>query len=420
MAVPEAIPPAASPAAPAPRATPAAAASPATPASPASPARPAPTAPTPLSGRSTGARLEADAREVLRRAGRRLRGIPADRAKDRCEALHRAVEELLDADAFMIGTFRETLLVIPYAVEDGALESPDVLVVREGSVADWVRAHARTYRFAQDGGAMLRDSYCFGDGGRPSADAIIAPVLSRDPQGDGGAPRVEGIIGVHSLRENRFDTADVRVLEALAALWAASGTPPEQEALDAELYRDFPELAPDPGDALDRLHEAATLVHRVRGGIEGIETALPEAVVDDVRERLRVLMDLCEDVTVSLADLAAQQQVARPGPRAALTPREEEIAQLIVTEGLGNREIAQRLFISEKTVKTHVGSVLRKCGQTQRSGIALVIPPREGALAAMPVPDPAPVSMPVPEPVPASGAVPEEGASAGPGLAAGS
>lgn len=73
--------------------------------------------------------------------------------------------------------------------------------------------------------------------------------------------------------------------------------------------------------------------------------------------------------------LGAAAHDARRSRRAApeLTPREVEIAQLIVAEELSNGEIAAQLFISEKTVKAHVGSILRKCGQTQRAGIALVL-----------------------------------------------
>jgi DNA-binding NarL/FixJ family response regulator len=42
-----------------------------------------------------------------------------------------------------------------------------------------------------------------------------------------------------------------------------------------------------------------------------------------------------------------------------LTDREKEILQLLAT-GLSNAELAERLFLSETTVKTHVSSILRK------------------------------------------------------------
>jgi DNA-binding CsgD family transcriptional regulator/Tfp pilus assembly protein PilF len=61
----------------------------------------------------------------------------------------------------------------------------------------------------------------------------------------------------------------------------------------------------------------------------------------------------------------------RGGPSAdgLLTRREREVAEL-VAEGLGNREIAGRLFITRKTVEHHVSSILAKLGLSGRAELA--------------------------------------------------
>jgi predicted ATPase/DNA-binding CsgD family transcriptional regulator len=56
-------------------------------------------------------------------------------------------------------------------------------------------------------------------------------------------------------------------------------------------------------------------------------------------------------------------------PNSALTPREREVAAL-VAEGLTNRDIAQRLFISERTADGHLEHIREKLGFNSRAQIA--------------------------------------------------
>ena len=56
-------------------------------------------------------------------------------------------------------------------------------------------------------------------------------------------------------------------------------------------------------------------------------------------------------------------------PYGGLSRREVEIAKL-VAEGLTNKEIGQRLFISERTVDNHVQHVLNKLGFNSRAQVA--------------------------------------------------
>ncbi|MGA7270895.1 MAG: response regulator transcription factor [Acidimicrobiia bacterium] len=62
-------------------------------------------------------------------------------------------------------------------------------------------------------------------------------------------------------------------------------------------------------------------------------------------------------------------EVTRPTWLERLTDREQEILSLI-SEGLTNREIADRLYLAEKTIKNYVSTLLAKLGVDHRSGAA--------------------------------------------------
>ena len=80
----------------------------------------------------------------------------------------------------------------------------------------------------------------------------------------------------------------------------------------------------------------------------------------------------------SLLDPALTAQVLeriRSGPQVdedlqVLTPQEKRILEL-VGEGLTNREVARRMFLSEKTVKNYVSSMLAKLGLSSRTQAAV-------------------------------------------------
>jgi DNA-binding CsgD family transcriptional regulator len=78
-------------------------------------------------------------------------------------------------------------------------------------------------------------------------------------------------------------------------------------------------------------------------------------------------MTVDDGVAFALDDKQPRQPAApnRPGPRAALTRRQLDIARL-VADDLSNKQIAARLFLSERTVETHVTNSLNRLGLNSR------------------------------------------------------
>jgi DNA-binding NarL/FixJ family response regulator len=80
------------------------------------------------------------------------------------------------------------------------------------------------------------------------------------------------------------------------------------------------------------------------------------------------------DVTARLLDHMRHER-EQPEP---LTPRELEVLELI-SQGLQNSEIAERLFVTERTVKFHVSSILAKLGADNRTE-AVSLAARQGLI----------------------------------------
>ncbi|MCH8560358.1 response regulator [Nesterenkonia sp. DZ6] len=84
-----------------------------------------------------------------------------------------------------------------------------------------------------------------------------------------------------------------------------------------------------------------------------------------------VTPDLARRVHASLSAKTAQaQEQAAKTARIDLTLRETQILKLI-TEGLTNRQIGERLSLKEKTVKNYVSGLLAKLGMDRRTQVAV-------------------------------------------------
>lgn len=107
----------------------------------------------------------------------------------------------------------------------------------------------------------------------------------------------------------------------------------------------------------------------LRAGASGflLKDVTAERLFDAVRVIAAGEALLAPTITRRLISEFAQQRRQTGGfPAAGLTPRETQVLRL-VAEGLSNPEIADRLTVSEETVKTHVSRVLNKLGLRDRT-----------------------------------------------------
>lgn len=100
----------------------------------------------------------------------------------------------------------------------------------------------------------------------------------------------------------------------------------------------------------------------------------PEAAVAEARSAHGTLRNLgasrdADAAAALLRDLGVRSQPHRAGNADTLTQREHEVLMLL-GEGMSNRQIAERLFITRKTVEHHVARVLTKLGLPGRAAAA--------------------------------------------------
>jgi len=119
--------------------------------------------------------------------------------------------------------------------------------------------------------------------------------------------------------------------------------------------------------ALTSVLEDASVVGAVRAGAIGY--LLKDAQADELCRAIRA----AAAGQVQLSPKAAERlmrEVRAPESPEVLTQRETEVLRLLA-QGQANKEIGRTLNISEKTVKTHVSSILAKLGVPSRTQAAL-------------------------------------------------
>jgi DNA-binding NarL/FixJ family response regulator len=102
---------------------------------------------------------------------------------------------------------------------------------------------------------------------------------------------------------------------------------------------------------------------------------------NDAREPLRRALDLADRGGMRLLARRARHELQSAGARPrraalsgvdALTPAEHRVA-LLATDGLTNREIAEQLYVTQRTVETHLTHAFQKLDVSSRSELGTVV-----------------------------------------------
>ena len=206
-----------------------------------------------------------------------------------------------------------------------------------------------------------------------------------------GAVPLLGLAQLSSARiavaQGDSERAETLVHAALEALWSVGTVGGVCDAL--ELLAVLEGQAGQAGKAV-RLHAAA---HALRGELGWARFPVHEAAVRSSLAAVRVSLgdSVYETAWHEGATMDPEQAVAyarrgrgerrRPANGwTSLTPAELAVARL-VSEGLGNREVAQRLFVSPRTVQTHLAHIYTKLDITTRVQLANEVARRDGPVA---------------------------------------
>jgi DNA-binding CsgD family transcriptional regulator len=193
------------------------------------------------------------------------------------------------------------------------------------------------------------------------------------------AARIHGIEPPEGMRD-RAALALERVLGWMADEW--SHTLHAADALEAAALSVT--LTGDPALAQWRAAEVAAERHGAyvamspRLGLAAALLAAGERTAGRVRlvETWQAARTMgANAIAERVAKVARRNRIALPGDDrlsnrlSALTAREREVLDMLAT-GATNRAIAERLFISEKTVSVHVSNLISKLGVTNRGAAA--------------------------------------------------
>jgi len=281
------------------------------------------------------------------------------------DCVRATLAKITQIDAFYVGLLHGANKVrYPYGYEGSQFDDSVLHTFGLNGPTAWLLKHQQTYRFAYDNGAVLHAGIAFGDTSRLSADVVTVPLVRSAIEGPG---LIFGMISMHSYTPNTFSDEDVRAAEWLAGVLARVLIRQDEDR-NAIAQLDLAGESQPHVLTSDRVIEylSGRIGDLRRGATDILVT--PEATIQDLREQLRDVVHRCEQIQVELIEMTGDVDHEPERRFLSLTPAEQALAMLLV-DGLSNHDLAQELGISLNTVKTHLTSIRRKYGMSDRTQI---------------------------------------------------
>ncbi len=234
-----------------------------------------------------------------------------------------------------------------------ALDASQLAAAREWLVAQdrWLAWSGAVLGRAENALGWARYHHLNGDGSLARTHAEKALAFASDPRQPLALIAVHRFLGSLDIAEKCFDNAEVHLRESLTLADACAA--PFERALTLLALAELRVTR-------RQLDEATTLLDEVQAVCEPLEAKPTLERVHALRQQI--------------------QQTAKKAPLypGGLSAREVEVLRL-VAEGLTDNEIAERLFISRRTVTSHITNIFNKLGVNARAA-AVAAAARSGIL----------------------------------------
>lgn len=315
--------------------------------------------------RAVPARFEAETAIVLREAYFKIEAQFRGNHYGLYDYARAVAGKFARVDTFYVGFLHGANRVrYPYGYEDGKYDDPATHTFGPSGPTAWLLRNRQTYRFAYDAGAVLMNGVPCGDVNKMSADAVTVPMFR---VGKDGTDELFGMMSMHSYQGGVYGDNAVRAFEWLTGTVARVLT---REAEDREALRLLP-AGDDAPSLLTSDHVMEYLANRIGSMRMIADAALAEPEVGDgpVRNHLTSLVRTAEQVQSELVEMMLDADEGPEQRFLSLTPAQQGVAVLVV-QGFDNDALAAELGISLNTVKSHLGTILRKYKMDSRLQVA--------------------------------------------------